>query len=183
LPATTTSQHAGHRSTAGRIWWRFSEKKDPDQEKVKEQGAGWGDPEDNAAVEQAAVAHVQARYEAGGWQVASVEAERIGYDLRCRREDEERHVEVKGVGGTLPAFLLTEGERRRAETDPLWWVAVVTEALGPEPRCLEVTGKALLEHWNLDPVTWHVSPRPAGNVKWMESAERAIRRRPGRSVE
>src|SRR5262245_41849977 len=40
--------------------------------------------------------------------------------------------------------LLTEGERRRAQTDPLWRVAIVLEALGPAPRLMEVTGAELL---------------------------------------
>jgi hypothetical protein len=68
---------------------------------------------------------------------------------------------VKGVSGSVPAFLLTDGERRTAADDPLWYVAVVTEALGPAPSCLEVRGADLLSGWNLDPVTWRVSPSSA----------------------
>jgi hypothetical protein len=115
-------------------------------------------PEDNLAVERAGVDYVAALYRAAGWGVRSVEGERAGYGLRRRRGDEERQVEVKGVTGTVPAIMLTEGERRRAETDSQWRVAVVTDALGPAHRCLEVAGADLLGTWLLTSVTRRVSP-------------------------
>jgi hypothetical protein len=53
----------------------------------------------------------------------------------------------------------TRWGRRAAAADPLWYVAVVTEALGPAPSRLAVRGADLLSDWNLDPVTWRVPPR------------------------
>jgi hypothetical protein len=157
------------------VWWRVRDPNRPEEENDEaldtgEQaersrgtghGAGFGQPENNPAVERAAVDHVTALYRGAGWDVRSVEADRIGYDLLCSRGGEERHVEVKGVAGPVPAFMLTEGERRAAQNDPLWVVAVVTEALGPNPRCQEVTGSELLAGWDLTAVTWRVSPRAA----------------------
>jgi hypothetical protein len=153
------------------VWWRFHDPNGPAggdavaspglEEEGREQGAGFGQAEDNSTVERAAVAHVTGCYRRDGWDVSSVETERLGYDLRCTRGGEERHVEVKGVAGSVPAFMLTEGERRAAASDPLWRVAVVTEALGSNPRYQEVAGTELLAGWQLAPVTWRVSPPAA----------------------
>src|SRR5262249_52885193 len=114
------------------VWWSFSSVV---SEQPEDQGAGLTA---NADVERAAVDHVTGRYRSLGWEVTSVESQRIGYDLRCVRGPEEVHVEVKGVAGAVPGFMLTEGERRAAANDPSWRVAVVTDALGQTPRCLEV---------------------------------------------
>jgi hypothetical protein len=151
------------------IWWRFdgsggqaaavaSHAERAGEPQASGPGAGFGSHEDNFAVERAAVDHVAALYRAAGWEVRSVESERVGYDLCCRRGDEERHVEVKGVAGATPTFMLTEGERRRAEADPLWRVAIVTDALAPVRRCLEVAGAEFLGSWQLSPITWRASP-------------------------
>jgi hypothetical protein len=151
------------------IWWRFngtdgqatgigSPAERAGEPQASGQGTGFGSHEDNLAVERAAVDHVAALYRAAGWEVQSVEAERVGYDLCCRRGHQERHVEVKGVAGAAPTFMLTEGERRRAETDLLWRVAIVTDALAPGRRCLEVAGADFLGTWQLTPVTWRASP-------------------------
>jgi hypothetical protein len=152
------------------VWWRFSDpgaaaENDPSSaepvgvDDTAGHGAGFGWHEDNLAVERAAVEYVTAYYHREGWDVTSVESERVGYDLRCLRGGDERHVEVKGVAGEVASFMLTDGERRRAGTDPLWRVAVVTKALGPAPRYLEVPGAELLGNWELIPVTWRASPR------------------------
>jgi hypothetical protein len=118
------SQHTPLSGTSQPIWWRFF---DPNnaaaaQELMEElaQAAGFASAAEQAEVERAAVAFVTSRYRADGWGVESVEAQCIGYDLDCVRGHERRHVEVKGVSGTVPGFMLTEGERKRAEQDPLW---------------------------------------------------------------
>jgi hypothetical protein len=79
--------------------------------------------------------------------VTTVEVDRLGYDLCSTRGGEARHVEVKGVAGAALAFMLTEGERRPAASDPLWRVAGVTEALSPNPRCQAAMGAGLLAGW------------------------------------
>jgi hypothetical protein len=119
--------------------------------------AGFGTAEHNREVEEAALRFVTQRYQAQGWEVFDVSGQHLGYDLRCTRGAEEAHIEVKGVAGTVPTFLLTENERQSAATDPLWGVAVVTGALEPSPELLEVGGAELLASWRLDPVTWRVS--------------------------
>jgi hypothetical protein len=59
-------------------------------------GAGFGRSEENRKVEEAAVNLVSETYRREGWHVESVEQERCGFDLRCLRNDQEAHVEVKG---------------------------------------------------------------------------------------
>lgn len=60
-------------------------------------GGGFGSVEHNRQVERAAVAEVRRQYERDGWSVVSVEAEKVGYDLKCAKETTEEHVEVKGA--------------------------------------------------------------------------------------
>src|SRR5438046_6102159 len=92
-------------------------------------GGGFGEAVLNRQVETAAVSHVTKLLRSEGWSVKSVEAERIGFDLLCRRGQEWRHVEVKGVRGPYPSFVITEGELRRAKEDPCFWLFVVTNAI------------------------------------------------------
>jgi hypothetical protein len=101
-------------------------------------GAGFGDPEQNRKVEQAAVQIVAESYRKEGWQVTSVEAQRCGFDLLCRRDGTEAHVEVKGAAGSERRFIVTAGELRHATDDDRFVLALVTNALTETPT---------LEHW------------------------------------
>ena len=103
------------------------------------QGAGYGTAEQNRKVEKAAIQHVTDAYEAEGYRVASVEAARCGWDLTAVRGDEELHLEVKGVGGSLVRFFLTANEYKTALGDPQWLLVIVTDALG-EPGWYEMDG-------------------------------------------
>ncbi|HQZ83177.1 MAG TPA: DUF3883 domain-containing protein [Pyrinomonadaceae bacterium] len=97
-------------------------------------GAGFGDPETNRRVEKAAIKVVTEWYVDEGWTVKSVEAEKCGYDLLCKRTLQEKHVEVKGVQGDVVAFIITAGEVRQAESDVDFVLCVITAALTPSPR-------------------------------------------------
>jgi hypothetical protein len=96
-------------------------------------GAGFGDPATNRKVELAAEAVVQRHYEAAGWKVTRVAHLTCGWDLTAACDSQELHVEVKGVSSSMPSVLLTRNELRRAETDPAWLLAVVTNALSDPP--------------------------------------------------
>jgi hypothetical protein len=89
------------------------------------QGAGFGTAEQNRKVEKAAVQHVTDAYEAEGYQVTSVEAARCGWDLTTARGNEELHVEVKGVAGSLVRSFLTANEHKAARVDVNWRLVVV----------------------------------------------------------
>ncbi|MCC6899944.1 MAG: DUF3883 domain-containing protein [Polyangiaceae bacterium] len=112
-------------------------------------GAGFGDAETNRQVELAAIAFVRVLYERNGWTVTSVERDRVGYDLNCRRKGTEEHAEVKGVAGTEVAFMITTGELERAKHDPAYVVHVVTGALGPTPAHHRWRGREFLESFSV----------------------------------
>jgi hypothetical protein len=122
-------------------------------------GAGFGTPEGNAEVERAARDAVEADYAARGWSVRSVERDRCGYDLLCRTGADEEHAEVKGVGGTDPAFLITAGEVRQAHDDPRFVLYVVTAARTPDRRLIRLTGAEFLARYVLAATQYRATPR------------------------
>jgi hypothetical protein len=125
---------------------------------LDERGAGFGDSETSRRVEQAAIAYATAHYRRQGWTVESVEPERIGYDLRCRNAHQERHLEVKGVQGDEVSFIMTAGEKTRAETDTAFFIGVVTRALS-SPEYTELSGRELLAEFDFRPLNYKVSRR------------------------
>jgi hypothetical protein len=60
---------------------------------------------------------VKREYKQNGWNVESVEQDKCGYDLHCTKSSLEEHVEVKGIRGLDPSFIITAGEVRRAGSD------------------------------------------------------------------
>lgn len=105
------------------------------------QGAGFGTAAQNRKVEEAAIQHVRATYEADGYTITSVEAARCGWDLTAAKGKEELHVEVKGVAGSLVRFFLTANEHKTALADADWLLVVVTDALG-DPGWWQMDGSA-----------------------------------------
>jgi hypothetical protein len=117
-------------------------------------GAGFGDPETNKKVELAAIEHVTKIYTSNGWTVESVEAERCGYDLRCRNGMLEEHVEVKGLQGDAIAFIVTRGERKRAERDDAFVLCVVTSILTKQPKLRSYRNEEFLRLFSFDPLAY-----------------------------
>jgi hypothetical protein len=118
-------------------------------------GAGFGtDPEHNKEVEAAAVRAVWDRFEQEGWEVQDRQADKIGYDLLCRHDDEELHVEVKGVSGSKMQFIITRQEVKCARADPYFLLSVVTDALSGEPAIHDFTGNDLASLFDLEPVAY-----------------------------
>jgi hypothetical protein len=87
----------------------------------------------NRKVMGAAVSLVSEWYEARGWHVQSVEAEKCGYDLLCTNESDEEHVEVKGIKGSALTFIITAGEVRQARNNRRFILCAVTSALSGKP--------------------------------------------------
>lgn len=123
-------------------------------------GAGVGDPETNRKVERAAVQTVTRWYRSRGWNVESVEASKCGYDLCCERRGELEHVEVKGVAGSKPHFIITDGERLQARSNAAFVICIVTSALSKAPKTLRLTGAELCDGFDLRPLRYHATPKP-----------------------
>lgn len=124
---------------------------------VGDWGAGFGDAATNRKVELAAEAAVQLHYEAAGWAITRVAHLKCGWDLTATRNDEQRHLEVKGVSSAMPSVLLTRNELRTAETDPDWALAVVTGAL-TEPTLVEFDRQTVVAA--ADPTVYRVNLAP-----------------------
>ena len=116
-------------------------------------GTGFGSPDENRRVERAAVAYATEWYDSQGWQVLTVEREKRGYDLLCTKGGQQEHVEVKGIRGTRPTFIITAGELARATSDKAFRLCVVTEALG-DPHLLYLEGGQFKEQAVLTPLAY-----------------------------
>lgn len=110
-------------------------------------GGGYGTPVTNKEVEQAAVDFVTLLYEGQGWSVKSVESERCGFDLLCRRGRRVAHVEVKGSSGSALQFIVTAAELQRAREDKHFVLAWVKEALSSNPEVEQWPSKSFLENF------------------------------------
>jgi len=107
---------------------------------VSARGAGFGSPLQNEIVERAAMTAVREKYEDDGRTVQDVSSGKHGWDLTCRKGEDEAKVEVKGVSGDKPSILLTRNEVRAAEEDKGWVLAVVTRAVSaPAVRTFTAT--------------------------------------------
>lgn len=73
----------------------------------------------NRAIEQRAMEEAARCYRECGWEVEDVSSRRgLGYDIRCTRNGEELHVEVKGVSTDGSEVNLTRNEVEHAREHP-----------------------------------------------------------------
>lgn len=135
-----------------------------DERQIRNAGAGFGSAEKNREVEKAAISFVTKQYKSQGWKVQSVEYEKKGYDLLCKKEQAEEHVEVKGVRGTKLSFIVTSGEIRQARENPRSVFCVVTSALD-KPQLSHYTGQEFIESFRLEELAFRASLRREGNRK------------------
>lgn len=122
-------------------------------------GAGFGDSAENSAVEAAAVRAVWKWYTDRGWSIRSVERDRCGFDLECTKGGSEERVEVKGVRGAEPCFIITAGEVKRARLDRRFVLMVVTSALSRSSRISRFPGSTFVRQFDLSPVQYRASLR------------------------
>jgi len=121
---------------------------------IKRAGAGFGSPEMNRKVGDAACSYVTEWYESHGWSVKSVEAEKCGYDLVCVKGSVEKHVEVKGVQGEVLSFIITAGEVRQAQSNSKFIICIVTSSLSKRPKLFRYTGKEFAAKFRLSPLAY-----------------------------
>jgi hypothetical protein len=121
---------------------------------VAKRGGGFGSVETNRRVEKAAIEFVRLQYEKDGWTVCSVEAQKLGYDLRCDRGNEQEHVEVKGTQGNDVCFIITAAEVRNAMIDRKHLTCIVTAALTSAPKMFTFTRDDFAKKIQLDPIAF-----------------------------
>ncbi|MER7276660.1 DUF3883 domain-containing protein [Dactylosporangium sp. NPDC000244] len=112
---------------------------------VTDQGAGFGDPLQNQAVEDAAMDAAVQAYQDDDWNVADVSTDKLGWDLTCTHPDgRTAKIEVKGVSASRPTVLLTANELRAATDEHDWVLLVVTHALSATPKITEYSREEAL---------------------------------------
>lgn len=116
-------------------------------------GGGFGSPEVNRQVEQAAIKVATEYYQEHGWNVESVETQKCGYDLLCTKDTVQEHVEVKGVQGDGISFIITSGEVKQSQSNENFVLCVVTQAL-EKPQLNRFTSKEFTEKFLLEPISY-----------------------------
>jgi len=130
-------------------------------EDESESGGVFGDAERNSLVEQAAIHAVTNWYQVAGWQVKSVERDRVGYDLHCTREHELELAEVKGIAGFSQMCIVTEGECQVAAKRSGSVVWLVTAALS-RPELHRYSGSEFLAKFEFTPIQYRAKLRLGG---------------------
>ena len=111
-------------------WQNLPAVEESDETQVRRRvGAGFGSSENNQKVERVAVRETERHYRSLGWVVESVESERVGYDLLCKKGSQELHVEVKGISADGLDFILTAGEWKQSQNDPSFRLVIVNNAI------------------------------------------------------
>ncbi len=115
-------------------------------------GAGFGTPVQNAKVEAAAVRTFKYKYRK--WNVVDRQKDNVGYDFEVNLKSQERHIELKGVSGPMPTFIVTQNERKVATHDPLWRLCVVSNALSAKPVVSEWSADEFLRSFDLRAISY-----------------------------
>lgn len=84
----------------------------------------------------------------------------LGYDIDVLADDGSSvfHVEVKGTASDLQGFFLTRNEWSMAGTDPLWELAIVTNALG-ECQVERYAPWEVEKYFGFEPLVWRCDLR------------------------
>lgn len=132
----------------------------PFDEQDGKTGSGGAETPSTQDVEKAAIFFVTDCLEAEGWTVLSVEHENCGYDLLCfNDEDEELHVEVKGISGKGQQFIISQNEVdeiNKKESEYL--LAVVNQAL-ESPSLALYSAEDFLDTFNLKVKSYTATPK------------------------
>ena len=117
-------------------------------------GAGFGSAENNKKVEKAAIEAVARQLKRDGWNVTSVESLNVGYDLLAKKGRKVRNIEVKGVSGSRPNFIITDNEASSAKSDNKWELCIVTNALAKKPTIQRFTAAQFHKKFKLKPISY-----------------------------
>jgi hypothetical protein len=148
----------------GSVFWKdvpLSDRPSSVQEQLrngaKSVGAGFGDYLENKLVEVAAVRLIKTNYEEDGWTVRTVERESCGFDLECSKDGAVENVEVKGVRGSLPCFIITAGELNQARKNRRFFLTVVTSALSSSPKIAKYSGADFCQQFHLSVIQYRAA--------------------------
>ena len=96
-------------------------------------------------------------YVALGWSVERVGAQKLGFDLLCKKADLELHVEVKGTTGKGLEVTLTPNEVGHCRTYPMMSLVVVSRIVIADDETVSDRGEILvLDPWDLNDA--HLTP-------------------------
>ena len=118
---------------------------------------GFGTPEHRKKVEKAAEKAVKSHYRAKGFSCTDVTKKNLGFDFIFRKGRTERHVEVKGTSGDHPRFFMTRNENCYRE-NPVWRIAIVTNALSPNPTVHVYDNRRFKRTFQLEPYVYTGMP-------------------------
>ena len=122
------------------------------------QAGGYGSHEQNKKVEKAAVAFVRGYLNRRRFRVRSREKDGVGFDLEASRHGRRLFIEVKGVSGSVPEFIITRGEFRTALELDDYWIYAVTRAT-TSPKLHRFTGACLRSAFNLKATAYRAIPK------------------------
>jgi hypothetical protein len=137
-----------------KLWKRAGGESSRKYRRWRNLGAGFGDPESNRKVEEAAINRVTRLLKRDGYAVVSRESEGVGYDLEATRGSQVLHVEVKGISGTEIKFPITAGELNRAKEDPQFRLYAVTEARTRSAKVRTFRGRQIAQQFTVRPISY-----------------------------
>ena len=116
---------------------------------------GFGSPEHRMQVEKAAEKAVIAYYAKRGFKSKDMTKVKCGYDFLFRKGSASLHVEVKGTSSGNAGFFLTRNEHDVGlQSDPVWRLAMVTQALSEDPVVQVFDAKQLRKAFDLMPYVY-----------------------------
>lgn len=112
-------------------------------------------------VEAKSMEKVKAVFIEQGLNPQDVSSKNCGYDLDVQNASgvSVYHVEVKGTAVSVPGFFLTRNEFKKSESDPLWELAVVTDALNAA-EVDRYTATEMQRFFEFEPLVWRGKLKP-----------------------
>jgi hypothetical protein len=110
------------------------------------------DTETKKKIELAAIKSVTSYYENLGYTVTDCQPDNCGYDLFIEGKNKTIKVEVKGTASSEQRFFISRNERARS-VDPLWRLAIVTEAL-IQPTLEIIDASTMENRFNFESLCW-----------------------------
>ena len=102
-------------------------------------------------IELTAEDRAEEHYEALGWLVERVGAQKLGYDLRCKKDELELHVEVKGTTSKGLEVILTPNEVNHCKVYERMSLVVVSRIVIAEDDTVVDRGQInILDPWIID---------------------------------